>query len=173
MLCLHADMKKFSLVAAATALVFLVAGSPAGASGGSNSTPTTVATAQPGGSKNGGQGTDAAEVCTGYFGQILREYDGSRYYIHFGATQQCSPYPAEQDLQVFLYRWTSTGWVFADSAHDFSPSAYLISAWHEPYCSSTTATTYRMLAWGHANGVEVSPYPATSQQYTINCFHSA
>jgi len=121
--------------------------------------------------KGSGADTDQAEACVGKFGAILREFNGSNYYIHFGATQQCTPYPAEQDLQVFLYRWRAAdGWIFVDSAHAASPAAILISAWDEPPCTTTASTTYRMMAWGHALGVQVNPYPATSITYTINCY---
>ena len=137
--------------------------------------PTTSWGAEISPSQKGKEHTDGtekitAQQCWGTFANINREYNGTRYYLHFGGIQQCAPSAMSQDLQIFIYRWDPTdGWEFTDSAHAASPGANLISAYGEPYCLNTLSTMYYMKAWGTAGGVHLSPYPAVSATTTVNC----
>ena len=121
---------------------------------------------------SGGIVDDAqAEACAGYFGSTTVATDqNGRQYLPWGGWQQCSPAPASQQLLIQLWRLDPDGWDLADVDSYTCASCYVLNGYTSTSCSGTQATVYYMKAYGTANGVNLSPYPASSASSVANCY---
>jgi hypothetical protein len=137
-------------------------------------TPGAPVTTWTFGEKNAGGGhgmhPDAwnTQYCAGYFATPQVEHDqNGRPYLHFGGYQQCSPNPSEQSLEIDLIR--NVNGSMAAETYSGSHVAWMVTAYGEPYCTSTFSWYYHMEAWGYANGRWAMPTPAKSVNYTLAC----
>lgn len=110
----------------------------------------------------------SAESCEGYFAtpQVEKDQHGKAY-LHFGGYQQCSPDPQEQSLEIDLIR--NVNGSYAAEAYSGTHVAWLVTAYGEPYCTSSFSWNYHMEAWGEVNGVWAVPTPAISANFTLPC----
>jgi len=110
----------------------------------------------------------SAESCVGYFATPQVEKDQSgRAYLHFGGYQQCSPSPESQSLEIDLI--LNVNGEYKSEAYSGVHVAWMVTAYGEPYCTSTFSWSYHMEAWGEVNGIWAVPTPAISANYTLPC----
>jgi len=167
-------VRRVSLSIAALAVAMGISVSPtASAAGPPGGPPTTSQTWSVGGgakSTSGGVVPLAwgVEGCVGQF----RTMEVSLNVLHYGGIQQCAPSPADQTLVIDVYEVIGTGdHQSYDYVHQSSTQTvnWTASIQGTHACAGTTNTRYIMAAYGTADGIHSTPWPAWSTVWPLNC----
>jgi hypothetical protein len=106
--------------------------------------------------------------CFGFFVGPQLERDTVASYIFFGGRQQCTII-VSHTVEVYLDRKIGSDWVAVARVFRTGVGNILQATGDSGYCSDSGANSYRLEVFATANGVNATPWPATSGSVTLNC----